>query len=195
MADTAGSAPVHAFASYAAGEAAVAQDDQGIGLLTKAADEATSIGCAQVSQLARIALLAALVRTRHHDQATQLAMTLLHDVRRAAAWPQLWTTLRIVAELHAATSHNHEAALLLSAADLNPSSPPATGDDARRYVALRQELRNRLGSYTSDRIHAAAAGASREQIADRALATLRSAGPTWPAAAPQRHRRRSTLPS
>ncbi len=175
LADTTNSAPVHAFASYAAGEAAVAQPDQGIELLTQAADEATSIGCAQVSQLARIALLAALVRTQHHEQATRLAKTLLHEIRRAGAWPQLWTTLRIVAELHAATGHNHEAALLLSAADVHPSSPPAVGDDAPRYAALRKALRTRLGSYTSDRIHAAAADASREQVAARALAML--AGP------------------
>jgi predicted ATPase/DNA-binding SARP family transcriptional activator len=175
LAEATGSAPVRAFASYAAGEAAIAQPDQGIELLTAAADEATSIGCTHVSQLARIALLAALIRTHHHDQATQLATTLLQEMRRAGVWPQLWTTLRIVAELHAATGHNHEAALLLSAADAHPSSPPAAGDDVPPYAAMREALRTRLGSYTSDRIHTAATSASREQIADRALAML--AGP------------------
>ncbi len=172
LADTTRSAPVHAFASYAAGEAAVAQPDQGIALLTKAAEEATTIGCTHVSQLARVALLAALVRTHHREQAAHLATTLLHDIRRAGAWPQLWTTLRIVAELHAATGHPHEAALLLFAADVHPSSPPAAGDDVPRYAALREALHSRLGRYTSERIHAAATAAGREQIADRALAML-----------------------
>ena len=172
LAETTGSAPVHAFASYAAGEAAVAQPDQGTDLLTAAAEEATAIGCAQVSQLARVALLAALVRTHHHDKAARLAATLLHDIRRAGAWPQLWTTVRIVAELQATIGHSHEATLLLAAADLHPSAPPATRDDIPRYASLRETLRTRLGTRAADRIRAAASSASREQIADRAIAIL-----------------------
>ena len=172
LAETTRSAPVHALASYAAGEAAVAQPDQGTELLTAAAEQATAIGCAQVSQLAGVALLAALVRTHHHDQAARLAATLLHELRVAGAWPQLWTTVRIVAELQATTGHSHEAALLLAAADQHPSAPPATGDDIPRYTSLRATLRTRLGTSTADRIRAAASGASREQIADRAVAIL-----------------------
>ncbi len=175
LAETAGSAPVHAFALFAAGEAAVGQPDQGIDLLTEAAGEAASIGCAQVSQVARVALLAALVRTEHHDQAARLAGSLLPELRRARAWPQLWATVRILAELHAATGHRQEATLLLAAADAYPSAPPAAGNDAPRYTALREELQTRLGEQASDRIRAAAGGASREQIADRVAALL--AGP------------------
>lgn len=172
LAETSGSAPVHAFALYAAGEAAAAEPDQGIGALTEAAGEAAAIGAAQVSQVARVALFAALVRTGHHDRAAPLAATLLGDVRRAGAWPQLWTTLRILAELQAATGHSHEAALLLAAADAHPSAPPATGDDIRRYASLRKALRIRLGDRIADRIGTAARGVSREQIADRAAAIL-----------------------
>jgi predicted ATPase/DNA-binding SARP family transcriptional activator len=180
LAETAGSAPVHAFALYAAGEAAVAEPDQGIAVLTEAAGEAAAIGAGQVSQVARVALFAALVRTGHHDRAAPLAAALLHDVRRAGAWPQLWTTLRILAELQAATGHPHEAALLLGAADAHPSAPPATGDDVRRYASLREALRTRLGDRISDRIRAAARGASREQIADRAAALLGGPATTAP---------------
>jgi predicted ATPase/DNA-binding SARP family transcriptional activator len=172
LANTTGSAPVHAFALYAAGEAAVAEPDQGISVLTGAADEAAAIGSAQVSQLARVALLAALVRTGHHHGAARLAATLLPGIRRAGAWPQLWTALRILAELLAATGQPHEAALLLAAADAHPSAPPAVGDDAYRYASLREALRSRLGSQIADRIQVAASGASREQIADRAAAML-----------------------
>lgn len=175
LAETSGSGPIHAFASYAAGEAAVAQPDRGIELLTNAAREATTLGCAQVSQLARVALLAALVRTHRAQEATPLAATLLHDLRRAGAWPQLWTTVRILAELEATGNHPHEAALLLAAADLHPSAPSTTGDDVPRYASLREALQMRLGARTVDRIHTAARGASREQIADRAVAML--AGP------------------
>ena len=80
--------------------------------------------------------------------------------------------MRIVAELQATIGHSHEATLLLAAADLHPSAPPATGDDIPRYASLRETLRTRLGTRAADRIRAAASSASREQIADRAIAIL-----------------------
>lgn len=172
LAETAGSAPIHAFASYAAGEAAVAEPGHGIELLAAAADEAAAVGADQVSHVAQVALFAALVRTGRVDRATTLAGTLLRDIRRVHAWPQIWTTLRILAEMYSATDHPHEAALLLTAAEHHPSAPPPAGDDVDRYASLRESLRTRLGERTSSQIMIAAREAGREQLVDRAIAML-----------------------
>lgn len=166
-ADASGSAPVQAFAAYAAGEAAVAQPDQGIASLRRAAEQATSTGCVQIAVLARIALLAALVRTGD-DGAARVGVPLLADVRRMAMWPQLCTIGRIVAELAAATDRPQEAALLLAAATAQPGSPPAQGVDEARYARLRQQLEQRLGRHLLDMIWTMAAGLSRDQLAARA---------------------------
>lgn len=185
LAETARSAPVHAFASYAAGEAAVGDPDRGVALLTAAAEEAAATGTTQVSQVARVALLAALVRTGHHDRARQVATPLIPDIRAAGAWPQLWTTLRILAELMSLTGQHHDAALILAAAGSHPSAPPAAGDDVPRYALLGDTLRTRLGTRVFDQIQTAARMSSREEIADRALALLRAAAGT---AGSPRHR-------
>ena len=136
-ADACGSAPVQAFAAYAAGEAAVAEPDQAIASLRRAADQATATGCVQIAVLARIALLAALVRAGHHGAAGAMGDPLLAEVRRMAMWPQLCTIGRIVAELATATDRPQEAALLMAAAAAQPGSPPAhgAGRASLRHVA------------------------------------------------------------
>ena len=174
-ADACGSAPVQAFAAYGAGEAAVAQPDQGIASLRRAVELATATGCGQIAVLARIALLAALVRTRQHGAAGAAGGEVLAEVRRTAMWPQLCTIGRIVAELAAATDHPREAALLLAAAAAQPGSPPAHGVDEVRYARLREQLEERLGGTLFDKICAMAGGLSRDQLADRAGAVLASA--------------------
>ncbi len=172
LAETAGSAPVHAFASYAAGEAAVADADRGIALLTAAAQEAARIPAAHVSQVARMALLAALVRSDDYDRARTVAATLIPDLRGAGAWPQVWTTLRILAEMLAGSDQPHDAALLLAATRSRPSAPPPMGEDIARYATLRDALRRRIGPPTFDRIDAAARASSCDEVADRALALV-----------------------
>ena len=173
-ADACGSAPVQAFAAYAAGEAAVAQPDQGIASLRRAVDQATATGCVQITVLARIALLA-LVRTGQHVAARAEGGEVLADVRRTGMWPQLCTIGRIVAELANATDHPQEAVLLLAAAAAQPGSPPAHGVDELRYATLREQLEERLGGRLFDKICAMAAGLSRDQLADRARAVLAAA--------------------
>ncbi len=174
-ADASGSAPVQAFAAYAAGEAAVARPDQGIALLRRAVEQATATGCVHIAVLARIALLAALVRTGQYGAAGAAGVPVLADVRRAAMWPQLCTIGRIVAELAAATDHPREAVLLLAAAGALPGSPPARGMDEPRYARLREHLKERLGGHLFDKIWTVAGALSRDQLADRAGGALAAA--------------------
>jgi predicted ATPase/pimeloyl-ACP methyl ester carboxylesterase/DNA-binding SARP family transcriptional activator/DNA-binding CsgD family transcriptional regulator len=167
-AETSGSPGAHAFACYAAGEAAV-QTAERARLLRSAVAEAESIGSAQISTVARVALVAALIRDGRQREANEIAIPLLRSAARSGAWPQFWTTARILAEIEAAAGRPQEAALLLGAADSHPSAPPPLGEDVERYAKLRADLRTRLGARMADRIRAGAATASAEQIADRVL--------------------------
>lgn len=172
LAQAAAAAPVHAFALYTVGEVAVDDDDHGVGPLTEAAQMADRIGARQVSQLARVALLAALVRTGDAGAAAELAGPVLQELRGAAAWPQVWTTQRILAELLASCGRHHHAALLLAAAEADPAAPPVTGEDVERYESLWRHLRRSLGDDVADRIRRLGAAVSREQALDRTLAAV-----------------------
>lgn len=171
LAETSGSAVARAFACYAAGEAA-ADGTERTRLLGRAIELAELVGSAQIDTVARVALLAALARAGRYREASVLAADLVRDSRRAGAWPQFWTIVRVLAEIDAATSRPQEAALLLEAADTHPTAPPPMGDDVQRYARLRADLRARLGVRLADRIRAGAAGASAEQIADRVIGVL-----------------------
>ncbi len=84
---------------------------------------------------ARIALASALTRLAHHDQALALFPPLLDQARRDGNWPQLWTALRILAELLTALGQP-QAAALLPAAPHAPSAPAVTGEDVQHYRQL-----------------------------------------------------------
>ncbi|TDC58829.1 hypothetical protein E1200_32905, partial [Actinomadura sp. GC306] len=145
-AETCGATAVRAFALYALGEAETGT--RKAKLLAAAADKADLVGATHVAQVARVARLAALVRTDQHSEALELVPPLLDGTHRAGAWPQLWTTIRIFAELLAARDHPHEAALLLTAADAAETAPPPTGPDITRYTTLKTTLRTHLGEET-----------------------------------------------
>jgi predicted ATPase/DNA-binding SARP family transcriptional activator len=171
--EAAGAAADHAFALYAAGEIAVTADMQdGVRILGEAAAAADRAGTGHVSRVARLAQLAALVRLARHDDALDLVIPLLHDEHRAGAWPQLWTTIRIVAELLAARGHDQDAMFLLAAADAAASAPPVTGDDVRRYQQLTSDLRKRLGAEPAAQIEALARGVPRAQVLHKTLTLL-----------------------
>lgn len=97
---------------------------------------------------------------------------LLHQLRRRGGWPQLWTSLRILAELLQALGRPQDAALLLASASLDPSAPPVTGDDVPRYRELRRRVINQIGTDAHQRLADQAALLPRVQVLDRALGAL-----------------------
>ncbi|WP_165970366.1 BTAD domain-containing putative transcriptional regulator [Actinomadura sp. 6K520] len=175
-AETAGATAVHAFALYALGEAETG--DRKTELLAAAAQKAELVGAAHVGQVARVARLAALVRAGRHDEAVDLLTPLLDGTRRAGTWPQLWTTMRIFAELLAARDHPHEAALLLTGADAADTAPPPTGTDIARYAALTKTLHARLGEETVTGIASLSRDIPPSQLAERARAMATHLLPT-----------------
>jgi tetratricopeptide (TPR) repeat protein len=172
-AEAAGASGYQAFATYAAGEVALLESpEMGVELLRAAAAEADSTGATQVVTVARIALVSALTRLGRHDEALALFPPLLHQARREGNWPQLWTALRILAELLVTLGRQETAAVLLAAARESPSAPAVSGQDVERYRRLEELISQRTGPDVLDRITALARALPRAQVVDRALAAL-----------------------
>lgn len=172
-ADAAGTELHRSFVRYVAAELAATSDIRSaVPLLNEAVAEADRAGAEFTAGLASTALVAALTRLgRRTDAATRFA-TLLPHWLRLAAWPQLWTTLRLAAELLAAAGRHEAAALPLAAADGAPGAPAVTGDDVDRYARLRATLRAQLGQQRYDEILTMAVMLPRAGVVDRTLSAV-----------------------
>lgn len=168
-----GAGPARAFATYAMGEVRMLEDPvAAVEILELAAAQAEAGRTAQIAEVARIALVSALVRLGRYDQALREFPELLDQLRRRGGWPQLWTSLRILAELFAALGRPHEAALLLASASLDPAAPQVSGDDILRYHQLQQRIIEQIGTDAHQRQVDQAAVLPRSQVPDQALAVL-----------------------
>ena len=168
--------PTGAFATYTMGEVRLREDPAAaVEILELAVSQAEAGRTAQVAEVARIALVSALVRLGRHDKALQVFPDLLHQLRRRGGWPQLWTSLRILAELLEALGRPQDAALLLASASTDPSAPPATGDDVPRYRELQRRVTGQIGTGAHQRLVDQAALLPRVQVLDQALAALTAA--------------------
>jgi len=176
-----GAAASRAWARYTAGEVAARTDpDRGATLLAQAAADADAVGAEQVSRVARVALLAVLVRSGRPGGAVELADRLLGDLLRWGAWVQAWTTVRLLAELFADVGRPAEAAYLLGAAAAAPEAPPPMGLDVPRYAALRTRLEQRLGARVVRGVEELAATAPLAQVLARARRTVHELHTTSP---------------
>jgi predicted ATPase len=168
--------PVGAFATYTMGEVRLLEDPAAaVEILELAVSQAEAGGTAQIAEVARIALVSALVRLGRRDEALRVFPDLLHQLRRRGGWPQLWTTLRILAELLAELDRPRDAALLLASASVDPSAPPVTGDDIPRYRELQRRITGQIGPDAHQQLADQAALLPRVQVLDRALGALTAA--------------------
>jgi predicted ATPase/DNA-binding SARP family transcriptional activator len=168
--------PVGAFATYAMGEVRLLENPAaGVEILELAVSQAEAGGTAQIAEVARIALVSALVRLGRRDEALRVFPDLLHQLRRRGGWPQLWTSLRILAELLAELDRPQDAAVLLASASADPSAPPITGDDVLRYRELQRRIVDHIGSGAHQQLADQAALLPRVQVLDRALGALTAA--------------------
>jgi predicted ATPase/DNA-binding SARP family transcriptional activator len=174
LADTLGSHTYRAFAEYVAGEVQLARGDTSgaAQLLRTAADRAWAVGASFVWGIAATVLAAVLVRHGDAAEARSHLLILLTRWRRTATWPQLWTTLRLAAELLATQRVDDVALLVLAAADLDAAAPELVGDDLQRCLVLRADLRTRLGDGAAAGITAGAATLRRVAVVERAMASL-----------------------
>jgi predicted ATPase/DNA-binding SARP family transcriptional activator len=173
LANAQAAGPAGAFATYAMGEVKLLDDPAAaVEILELAVAQAEVGRTAQIAEVARIALVSALVRLGRHDQALLAFPELLHQLRRRGGWPQLWTSLRILAELLEALGRPRDAALLLASASRDPAAPQISGDDIPRYQRLRQRIIDQIGTDAYQRLADQAALLPRAQVPDQALAVL-----------------------
>ena len=162
-----------AFARYAAGEVAALTDrTRGAALLAQAADEAERVGAEQVSRVSRVALFALLVRDGRHREAARLGVDLFADLRRLGAWTQVWTLVRMLAELLAEADRWSDAAFFLGAAGGAAGAPPPVGQDIERYAVLEDRLRGHRSGHVVEQIRILAAATPRAQVLSRAERVL-----------------------
>ena len=174
-AERSGAAPREAFALYASGEVLLTTDlGAAAEVLAESARLADVAGAEQVAAVARVALLSALTRTGRVADALALSLTLLELQQRRGHWPQLWTTMRILAELFTVAGRFEAAELVLAAAETAPSAPGLAGADITRYRVLRADLREGLGGTLADRIAAVARLLPRTEILARTRETAAS---------------------
>jgi predicted ATPase/DNA-binding SARP family transcriptional activator len=163
-----------AFADYIDGERHLAAGDEAraVEALRAAAESAWAVQAALVWGLASTVLAATLVRAGEHEDAARQLPVLLRRWRRTATWPQLWTSLRLVAEVLAAVGDDEAAALLLRAADSDAGAPDLVGEDLARVERVRQEIEARVGPGRLALVDARALVLRRYQVLDLAVEAL-----------------------
>ena len=125
-----------------------------------------SFGVAQVSY---VSILAAEGETK---AAAEGYIELIERWVRSATWPQIWTTLRNVAEL--LDSREDETRLGIWAAAHKDRLAPALDDETTAHEAeLRDEARRNLGAARADHVEDAARRSGRATVTEQALAALR----------------------
>ncbi|GAA4283688.1 BTAD domain-containing putative transcriptional regulator [Brevibacterium daeguense] len=158
-----------AFALYASGEVLLITDPEAAAeVLREAARLADRVRAEQISGVARVALLSVLTRSGRTREAADLARILLGLQQRSGHWPQLWTTLRILAESFAAAGRLESAELVLAAAEAAASAPGLAGGDIERYRRLRERVRAGLGPDRANRIDSVARLLPRTEVLARA---------------------------
>jgi hypothetical protein len=119
----------------------------------------------------------------------------IHTLRAAGMWPQVWTTVRLAAELLADLDDPEPAATLLGAADADPLAPAVLADERARQRRVWDRIARRL---PADRLAAAVRRGSdlgRSAAADLALARLAAYAAEHPAGNPSAAGRQPTVPT
>jgi hypothetical protein len=143
---------VDGFVAYTRGELCAERDPRAAlawyELAYRQNDERGIIFNREVAGVARAAVLTRLGRRR---DAAAACRALVESLRAVGMWPQLWTTLRITAELLVDLGDPDPAAELLDAADADALAPAVHGPGRERLRRLRAGAgvpRTRIGGRT-----------------------------------------------
>jgi hypothetical protein len=90
--------------------------------------------------IARVARAAALIRLERRDDAVAACRSALEAVRSANMTAQVWTMIRLIAELLDGLGDRETASALVAAADADPMAPAVMGPDRERLAALRDAV-------------------------------------------------------
>ncbi|SNY73548.1 AfsR/SARP family transcriptional regulator [Paractinoplanes atraurantiacus] len=97
----------------------------------------TRAGLNYTANIARIGRAAVLIRLGRHKEAAEACREAIAAVRAAGMTAQLWTLLRLTAELLADRGDHAAAAAIVAAADADPYAPAVMGPDRDRLERLR----------------------------------------------------------
>jgi predicted ATPase len=164
---------VDGFAAYTRGEIVAARDPEAaLHWFERAQRQCAAAGHTYNRDVAAVGRAAALLRTGRRGPAADACRQLLHTLRSAGMWPQVWTTVRLAAELLAHLDDPEPAATLLAAADTDPLAPAVLADERARQRKVRERIARRL---PADRVAAAShrgCTLGRSAAADLALSRL-----------------------
>jgi predicted ATPase/DNA-binding SARP family transcriptional activator len=90
--------------------------------------------------IARVARAAALIRLERRDDAVAACRSALEAVRSASMTAQVWTMIRLIAELLDGLGDRESASALVAAADADAMAPAVMGPDRERLAALRDAM-------------------------------------------------------
>ncbi len=160
----------HGFVAFTRAELLAGADPEAaLGCFDLALARSTTSRQTYTRHIAGIGRAAVLIRLGRHAEAVAACRDLIGAVRSAGMTAQVWTTLRLTAELLAGLGDLGTAAAILAAADAEPLAPVVMGPDLRRQDDIRR--RAAVAGVTVPPGHADTAA-----VAAAALAALESAG-------------------
>jgi hypothetical protein len=166
-------AEVEGFVAYTRGELASENDpDAAVAAFEQAYAQCDARGHVYNREVAAIGRAAVLVRCGRGAEAAVACHALVGNLFRLGMWPQVWTTIRLAAELLVAVDDLEPAVVLLSAADADRLSPPLLGADLERRQALWARLGDRIDRERLDVLRRHGEQASRADVVDGALTAL-----------------------
>jgi hypothetical protein len=169
---------VDGFIDYTHGEFAAQTDPhRALDLLDRAHRQSIAVGQRYDSEIAAIGRMAVLIRLGRGREAATACRASIGRLRTSGMWPQLWTALRLTAELLGGLGgpgDHATAALLLAAAEHDPVAPAVAGADVDRRDALWAAAEAALGPDGLAEVRSRAAGLKRSAVAEHAMVALAS---------------------
>ncbi|WP_203987225.1 BTAD domain-containing putative transcriptional regulator [Virgisporangium aurantiacum] len=161
------------FVAYTYAEFAADTDpDRALDLFARAYRQSAAIGQRYDMEVAAIGRMAVLIRSGRGAEAARACRASVDRLRTSGMWPQLWTALRLTAELLVALGDLTTAASLLAAAERDPLAPAVVGPDRTRQAALWAAVERGLGADAAAAARSNGGRRKRATVAEHAIAAL-----------------------
>ncbi|MFB4314964.1 BTAD domain-containing putative transcriptional regulator [Actinomadura sp. 21ATH] len=126
------------FVSFTRGELLAASDPEAaLDWYERSIAASDRVYQAYMANVARVARAAVLIRLKRHKDAVAACREVIGEVRETGMTAQVWTILRLTAELLADLGDAGTAAMIVTAADADPLAPAVMGPDRERLARLR----------------------------------------------------------
>jgi hypothetical protein len=158
-----------AYTDYLEGELLSETDpDVALELLHRAHERAVASASSLAEGVSLVTITSLRARSADPTGADEEFASAIHHWRDRGDWNRQWVTLRNFAEYLARTEREDAAGVIIGAVDAH--GPPAYGAEALRLDTARDLIERRLGTGTSQRLHARGRSLTRDELLDHALA-------------------------